>query len=186
VIAESARRISLASLAVMVSIAWTPAHNPDSTREIYVDGLSGSDANPGSESKPLKTISAAGRIAISNYKANISSKVLIKAGTYREFISLDYPPQPTSTKITFEALKPGTVIISGADVWTGWQADPSDERRYLHDWPFRWGVTPIPARWPATLAEIVRRREMVFINGKQLTPVLSAGDMKDGSFFVDD
>jgi parallel beta-helix repeat protein len=186
VIKESARRISVASLAVMVSIAWTPPHSPDSTREIYVDGSSGSDANPGSESKPLKTISAWARIAIANYKRNISSKVIIQAGTYREFISLDYPPQPTSTKITFEAVKPGTVTISGADVWTGWQADPSDERRYLHDWPFRWGVTPIPARWPASLAEIVRRREMVFVNGKPLTPVLSAGDMKDGSFYVDD
>jgi hypothetical protein len=186
VIKEGARRISLASLVVMVSIACTPARNPDSTREIYVDGSAGSDANPGSESRPLKTISAAGRVAISNYKANISVKVLIKAGTYRESISLVYPPQPTSTKITFEAVKPGTVIISGADVWTGWRADPTDERRYLHDWPFRWGVTPIPARWPPSLAQIVRRREMVFANGKPLTPVLSAGDMKDGSFYVDD
>jgi parallel beta-helix repeat protein len=178
--------MSVASLVVMVSIAWTPPPNPDSGRQIYVDGSLGSDANPGSESRPLKTISAAGRIAISNYKLNVSSKVNIQAGTYREFISLDYPPQPTSTKITFEAVKPGTVTISGADLWTGWQTDPSDERRYLHPWPYRWGLTPIPARWPASLAEIVRRREMIFVNGKPLTPVLSAGDMKDASFYVDD
>jgi hypothetical protein len=173
-------------LVVVASIAWTPTRYLDSTRDIYVDGSSGSDANPGRESRPLKTISAAARMAISNYKLNISSNVLIQAGTYRESISLDYPPQPTVTKITFEAIKPGTVTISGADVWTGWQADPSDEHRYLHDWPFRWGVTPIPARWPASLAEIVRRREMVFVNAKPLTPVLSAGEMRDGSFYVDD
>ena len=154
----------------MVSIAWTPRRNPDSMREIYVDGSSGSDANPGSKSRPLKTINAAVPTAISSYKMNISSKVIIQPGIYREFISLDYPPQPTSTKITFEAVKPGTVTISGADVWTGWQTDPGDARRYLHDWPFRWGVTPIPARWPAFLAEIVRRREMVFVKTDSRSP----------------
>ena len=114
----------------MLSIAWTPARNSDSTRETYVDGSSGSDANPGSASRPLKTISAAGRIAIQNYKANISSKVLIQTGTYREFISLDYPPQPTSTKITFEAVKPGTVTISGARR-VDWLASGSKRRTPL-------------------------------------------------------
>src|SRR5271165_3659915 len=57
------------------------------TANVYVNGTTGSDSNPGTESQPLKTIGAAVSMAVSNNHNSIGTKVTIEAGTYRESIS---------------------------------------------------------------------------------------------------
>ena len=45
------------------------------TAKVYVNGATGSDSNPGTSSKPLKTIGAAVSMAESNNHASIGTKV---------------------------------------------------------------------------------------------------------------
>jgi hypothetical protein len=156
-----------------------------SVAEIFVDALSGSDSNPGSRSRPLKTINRAAQLAIGNHGRNIPTTVTINPGTYRETIGISSSDSVADVPITFQALKKGTVIVKGSDVWTGWQRDPSNPRRYVNAWPYRWGVCPPPPRWPV-LPEIVSRREMIFVNDRMLTQVLSADEMAEGNFYVDE
>jgi hypothetical protein len=156
-----------------------------SSVEIYVDGSSGSDTNPGSQSRPLKTISRAGQLAIANQGRSIATTVTINPGTYRESIVISSNDAITAPSITFQASKNGTVVITGSEVWTGWQQDSADPRRYVHAWPYQWGACGSPPRWPA-LPEIIARREMIVVNNRVLTPVLPADQMTEGSFFVDE
>src|SRR5271166_4385091 len=90
------------------------------TAFIYVNGTTGSDSNPGTQSSPLQTIGAAATMAETNNYNSIGSRVIISPGTYRESVALSYSPKDTSLPITFEAATKGTVIVSGATVYTGW------------------------------------------------------------------
>jgi len=153
--------------------------------DIYVDASSGSDSNPGSSSRPLKTINRAAQLAIANQLRNSPTTVTINAGTYREYIGIGSDNTNTEVPVVFQASKNGTVIVSGSEVWTGWQPDPADPRRFVHPWTYQWGVCGSPPRWPA-LPEIIARREMIIVNGKILIPDLSEDRMTEASFFVDE
>src|SRR5580698_5766718 len=63
---------------------------------IYVNGTTGNDSNSGSESDPLKTISAATSMAETNNHSNIGSLVTIEAGTYRETVKLTHSSKDTT------------------------------------------------------------------------------------------
>jgi hypothetical protein len=157
----------------------------DSTAKIYVDARSGLDTNAGSQTQPLQTISRAAKLALDNYRRNISTTVFITAGTYRESIALIGDNRSSNTDITFQASRVGSVIISGADDWADWRPDPTDRRRYTHTWPSQGGACTAPQGSPF-LEEIVRRGEIVFVNGNMLIQALSLNEMSEGSFFVDE
>lgn len=134
---------------------------------------------------PLKTINRAAQLAIANQGRNIPTLVTINPGTYREHIAIGSNNPNSTVPVTFQASKNGTVIVSGSEVWTGWQPDSIDSRRYVHAWPYQWGVCGSPPGWPA-LPEIIARREMIIVNNRVLTPVLSVGEMTEGNFFVEE
>jgi hypothetical protein len=157
-----------------------------SAAEIYVDAQSGSDSNSGSRSRPLKSLSRAAEAALANYRRNISAIVVLQPGTYRESVLLTAKPDTSTATITFQASTLGTAVISGADAWTGWKESPVDSRSFVHDWPFEWGLCPTPQGWPSTIPEIVRHREMIFINGVFLNQVLSYSELSDDSFYVNE
>src|ERR1700719_729259 len=56
------------------------------TATLYVDTAKGSDSNPGTQLKPLKTIGAAASMAETNNQSSIGTKVIINPGTYRESV----------------------------------------------------------------------------------------------------
>lgn len=143
-----------------------------------------SGKNPGTRTLPFKTINQAVAVALANNINSVATKIAIKAGTYRESISMPMNGHETSAAIIFEA--EGQVIISGSDIWKGWQRQ--DNNSYTHSWPYKWGLAAIPAGWEpqVTVRNIVRRREMVFVNGAPLDQVLSYSQMKAGSFCVDE
>jgi hypothetical protein len=151
----------------------------------YVDSARGSDSNSGASSRPLKTIAKAAQIALANYQSNRTTQILIQPGTYRESISLLSKVRSSEGAITFEPASPGAIIISGADVWTGWQPDPSVAGQYVHPWSYDWGPCNLPPNWPP-LAEIVRRHEMIFVNGSSLAQSLTGDNLAEGSFFIDE
>jgi len=143
-----------------------------------------SDTNPGTEDLPLKTISVAAGIADDFKKANVSTTVLIHPGVYRETVDLPHNDDKTDAKIVFEGTEKGSVVISGSDIWTDWVKQPNSEI-YTHDWPYDWGAVQNP--WGSHgqhLDEIVRRREMIFVDGMLLKQVLSYEALEENSFFV--
>ena len=143
-----------------------------------------SDANSGTEARPLRTIARAAALAMDYNRRGVGVRVQIAPGVYRESVILPGTEGDTSAPIIFEAAK-GSATISGSDLWTGWRAG-SPAGIYAHDWPHAWGVVPYPAGWDCcvVLPDRVRRREMIFVNGIRLSQVLSKDALRPGSFFV--
>ena len=172
-------------LCVTMGTSWAQVNEARVSQTLYVNNQASqaSDNNPGTEALPFKTISAAAEKAINNQWDNIGTKVLIAAGTYREHIDLsDYGPVDKEVPVILEAQTPGSVIISGSDIWTGWQ--PQDGSSvYTHAWPYDWGRASIPPGWP-DMADIVRRQEMIFVDGQALAQVLSRQDLEAGTFYI--
>lgn len=156
--------------------------------EIYVDGNNpyASDGNNGTKARPLKTISKAANLADKNNRSGIQTTVIVNPGTYRESVALPFVPDHSNTEaaIIFKASSLDNVVISGSDVWTGWRRESGTNNIYSHSWPYNWGAVPQP--WPndENLAEIVRRREMVFVGGKMMKQVLTSKELSVNSFYV--
>ncbi len=156
------------------------------TAAIYVDANTGNDANAGTASQPLKTISAALSVASTNNRSGIGTNVLVNPGTYRESLSIGTSTRDTSSPITVQSVTPGTVTVSGAVQYTGWQTYSGNPSIYSSYWGNEWGVCPANVGGP-TPQPIVMRREMVFVNGSPMTQVLSLAQMVyPGTFFADE
>jgi hypothetical protein len=168
--------------------AYPQASVPESleTQYVYVDASKGSDSNNGSQTSPLRTVTAAAKRAIANNQKNLGTRVIINPGVYREAVFVGRVTGMTSAPMTFQAAQTGTAVISGSDVWTGWQSDTSNGALYRHFWPYAWRACAVPAGWPAGIAQITLRREMIFVNGKPMVQVLSRSHMKAGTFAVDE
>jgi parallel beta-helix repeat protein len=145
-----------------------------------------SDSNTGIEVSPLKTIGAAVSQALTNNGNGTGTRILINPGIYRERLDLIGNGSTSGPPIILQAQTPGSVVLAGSDVWPDWA--PSDGGTYTHSWPYRWGLAPYPDGWEGavSLADIVRRREMIFVNGTSMTEVLEQGSLRAGSFFVDE
>lgn len=155
------------------------------TAFIYVNGTTGSDTNSGSQQDPLKTIGAAASMAETNNHSSVGSRVIISAGTYRESVTLTHSSKDTSLPITFEAATNGTVIVSGATVYTGWTKYAANPSIYTNSWLNDWGTCPQITLCPFQ-QEIMMRQELVAVNGTVLTQVLSLTQMQPGTFYVDE
>jgi Right handed beta helix region len=159
---------------------------------IYVDKLhhKASDANSGTRAKPFKSISAALLKAKKFMLANKSIKVSIAPGVYRETFELSGTGDNRGI-VLIEGQQAGKVIISGSKVWKFWKKEGNSEI-YVAKWPHKWGLAPYPFlgthSWKKflNLKDIVRRREMVFVNGKRLRQVLTPQELRAGSFYVDE
>src|ERR1700722_16180851 len=107
------------------AVAWCQVQQQANVNEqletafLWVDTVAGSDSNPGTQQLPFKTIGAATSIAVPNNSQGIGTQININPGTYRESITLTGPNQPNAP-ITFQAVAPGTVFISGAVPYTNW------------------------------------------------------------------
>jgi hypothetical protein len=172
---------------LLPTLVWCQANVNENleTASIYVNGATGSDSNPGTQSQPLQTIGAAATMASNNNYQNIGSKVIIDPGTYRESVTIGKNFRTTSLPITFEAATAGTVTVSGADVWSNWVAYSGNPSIYTQAWPYQWGECAAGNGAP-TEQDIVLRQEMIFVNGTALTEVLALASMQPGTFFPDE
>lgn len=148
---------------------------------LYVNGSSGSDSNAGTSAKPFKTLSKGASAALAQAQKGTATKVLVSAGTYREGVSVT---GSSTAAVTIQAVTSGSVTVSGADVWTGWQAYSGNSSIYTHSWPYAWGNCAQLAG-PAE-QNIVRRQEMIFVNGTPLTQVLYQSELTTGTFYVNE
>ena len=176
---------SLTSFLVPRAFAQAKVNESLETATLYVDTNKGSDSNPGTQSKPLKTIGAAAAAAETNNQSSIGTKVIINPGTYRESISLTKSNKDTSLPITFEAATNGTVIVSGATVYTGWSTYSENKSIYTTSWNNNWGECAQLSSCPYQQS-IMMRQELVAVNGTVLTQVLSLTQMLAGTFYVDE
>jgi hypothetical protein len=158
--------------------------NDSGATRIFVDAQKGMDSSTcGENSNPCKTISK----GLDQATEYMVADIIVNPGTYRETISL--PSQfgeSSSRTLVIEAAQAGTAIIDGADPWTDWAAN--NNGTYSHSWPYRWGYASQPflkTGGPA-VGCLGLRREMVFINGVQLTQVLHGPLTQTGTFFVSD
>jgi len=176
----------LVSFFCFLSFAWGQAKVNEGLETAYywVDGVSGSDLNPGTQKLPFQTLGYAMKVAIANNHNRIGTHVTVNPATYRESVLVGAERGDTPLPITFEAAQPGTAIVSGADVWTGWI--PLTGGLWYNTWPYHWGLCKIPGVGEPNEQPIVLRREMVFVNGTPMTQVLSLNDMQEGTFSVDE
>ncbi len=142
------------------------------------------DTNPGTTDLPLKTIVEATGTAMRNIAKGFGTRIVVHPGVYREQISMNYHNKRNDSLIVLEAEQPGTVIISGSDLWSNWE-EVKENTIYAHAWNYKWGLAVQPKGWKhLKLTPIVRRREMVFVNGTALSQVLSIAEMTEGTFYV--
>lgn len=150
---------------------------------LYVNGAAAGDDGSGTEVAPFKTIAKALAVAHDNALSGTASKLLVSPGLYHERLSFVFDTL-NDTLVTIEATEPGKTIISGSDVWTDWQ--PDNAGVYAKPWPYTWGMAPYPKGWETDvhLEPIVRRSEMVFVNGELMRQVLSRDQLKPGTFMA--
>ena len=147
-----------------------------------------SDSNPGTEAQPFLTVSQAAIVAQANNANGIGTKVYIEPGIYREAVSLPQTGNETDAPLIFEGTVRGSVILSGSDVWPASEWTQTGPYTYQHNWPYNWGLAQYPAGWAGNivLQDIVRRREMVYVNGNNINQVLQYSDLTNYTFFADD
>jgi hypothetical protein len=156
---------------------------------IYVNPQSagGSDSNPGTSAQPLRTIARAVAMALARRERNLGTKIELYPSIYRESVEIGPSRKGATAPIILEATSSAPVVVSGANVWTGWRA--TKPGIWTHPWPYRWGVAPNPPGWESQrLNSIVKRREMIVVNGQSLTQAEAPASMQEhaGSFYVDE
>ncbi len=158
---------------------------------VSVDDTLASDSNAGTDLSPLKTLRSAVARAVALKKSNQPSLILVHNGVYREGpISFGYTNWSTndpdnSTPIEIRAVAPGNAIISGSDVLADWRPT-NDEGVFVHSWTEDWGAAPNPWADDRSVAEIVLRREMVFVDGQRFEQVIDKRKLDVGQFYVDE
>lgn len=125
------------------------------------------------------------RLAFQRQDAGQSTRLLLAPGIYR-FGFAAPPAETTGGCVNIEAQSPGSVTLRGSDVVTPWLAS---DGRWRVRWPHRWGLGSAPDTYGnphLATADLMRRREMVFIDGRLLRQVLSASDLDAGTYCVDE
>ncbi|MBN2475575.1 MAG: right-handed parallel beta-helix repeat-containing protein [Pirellulales bacterium] len=131
-----------------------------------------SDANPGTQSAPWKTITKAAEALLPG------DTVVIHAGTYREWVRPDRSGT-SQAPIVFQAAAGERVVLTGADVVSGWVPDRGAVWR-KEPWPYRFATHPDDQRH-----RLIGRCEQVVVDGRLLKQVARREKMTAGSFCAD-
>ncbi len=166
-----------------------PPPPPESPRTVYVS-LTGSDANAGTTTAPVRTIQKGVQLANAIVATNADARVSVAAGTYRESVSLT--SQAGTGTLTIEGAGPSATILTGADdLSSGWTA--VGDGTYTRPWTNRWGMKALPTGWEwfwSTSSnpdkDTLRRYEVMYFDDSPLQPTLSLSRLVPGRFFVDE
>lgn len=145
--------------------------------EASADGL-------GTRESPM-ALPRAIRAALAAQANGSPARLVLLAGIYREQVSARGSAGSTAP-ITIEADAGAIVILSGADVWTDWE---ECHGIWHHRWPFRWGLSSVPPDYGnpfLTVPELMRRREMLIVNGVIQRQVLDPAQLVPGTYYVDE
>lgn len=153
------------------------------------DKANASDSNSGTVDSPIKTITEALERAVADKRNNKGVKVLIRPGLYREAGDIYIYPKgnKTDAPLIIEPIEAGKVIIDGSEIYRNWRADKTGSDLYYRTWTNNWGQfddanAGSQDPWP----DMLRRREIVFVNDRCLRQVLSKKELADDTFYVDE
>ena len=166
------------------------------SKTYYVDGSSStsSDSGPGTREQPFRTISKAAEVL------QPGERVVIASGIYRERVSPARGGSGPDKMISYEAAPGAKVYIRASEVLKdGWEASPipvnpfapksENTRDNVFIWQHKLGselfsdsynpfaLPNLPADWSwldtskVDMGPYVRRRGLVFVDGKPLEPV---------------
>ena len=140
--------------------AWVEALEARTLLSTFYVSTGGSNDNPGTLARPLRTIRHAASLAMPG------DTVLVRAGTYRETVT---PARSgtASAPITFKPYNNERVTVSGADVVTRWSAHSNSIYKAAQGWDLGFGKNQvfvdgrmmIEARWPNTTLDVSRPRK---------------------------
>jgi hypothetical protein len=156
----------------------------DATLHVSAAAIVASDANDGTEARPLRTVSEALARAVDNRRRGLSTRIVVHPGTYRESLVGTYP-STGGPGIVIEASVPGEAILSGSDVWTSWECSAAV---CTHPWPYEWGFAANPWSESVDVGPEALRREMVFVDGLHMDQRLDLSEVLEapGTFNVDE
>ncbi len=106
-------------LVLLTVVAWVPQTSAQAGKEYHVS-VTGDDANPGSAARPLRTISAAARLA------QPGDVITVHAGVYRERITPPRGGESDANRIVYQAAEGEKVEIKGSEVVKGWKKVEGD------------------------------------------------------------
>ena len=131
------------------------------------------DANDGSRARPFRTIQHAADVA------RAGDTVRVMPGVYREAVILEHSGE-ADRPITFRA--ESGVVLTGADVLTGWERVSGEEPIYSAPWPHRFIINHtadgVPIEHHPDDAPVWGRAEQVIASGRQLAAVSSLDDLR--------
>ena len=144
---------------------------------VDVNSPKASDANPGTDELPFKTINRAAQLV------QPGDVVVVKAGIYREHVRLTRSGKP-GAPITFIADPPGSVILTGSDPITGWERVDGNAPIYRVPWKHRFVINRRP---DGSLVEhhpdderhkLWGRAELVIVDEKLCLPALTLDELR--------
>jgi alpha-L-arabinofuranosidase len=106
-------------MVLLITLAFYSC-TPGTTENEYHVAISGHDDNPGTKSKPFKTISAAAAVA------QPGDTITVYGGIYRERVNPPRGGLSDSERITYRAAEGETVIIKGSEEIKGWERINND------------------------------------------------------------
>ncbi|MCC6697122.1 MAG: right-handed parallel beta-helix repeat-containing protein [Candidatus Hydrogenedentes bacterium] len=106
---------TLVLLAIAMDESAASAEQPVPVNHEYHVSVNGDDANDGSMARPLRSISAAARLA------HPGDAITVHEGVYRECISPPRGGESDARRIVYQAAAGETVEIKGSEVVTGWE-----------------------------------------------------------------
>ncbi len=110
---------TIALIIVLISCSDSKDKTELDGRTLHVS-VQGNDKNPGTQSKPLQTISAAALLAMPG------DTVLVHEGIYRERVNPPRGGTSDEKPITYMAVPGQEVVITGSEVITGWEKLDND------------------------------------------------------------
>lgn len=146
----------------------------ESTTVLYVNGKTGSDSNPGTQSAPFATV----KKGVESITAP-GTELIISPGVYKENSINLYTSGTELQPVIIEAEKPGETIITASEPFDGWKQTNSlfvYENDWNYDYPFR---SDTPGN------EIIGRSDLIVVDGEPIAPVLSRKELKNNSYYID-
>lgn len=180
------RRTVPASLLLLGMLCTPPLFGQDRTLYVNPGHQGASDLGPGTSTVPLESLQQAVDRALANRRRGLSSEVRVEPGTYRESVELATHGADDSAvpPITIVAVGPGAVVLSGSEVVSDLVNEGSNV--WSTGWPDDWGMVDDPSRGARYVAPLVRRREMVFVDGTRLLQVEQRKRLVPGTFWFDE
>ena len=174
----------LPTMLIASAIAGSPALA--TTYHVAQQHAAASDDSPGTADEPWLTVNKAALVM------GAGDRVIVHAGLYREHVDPQNSGRP-GAPIIYEAAEGEDVVLTGADVLTGWERMLGDRPIYSVPWPYKFIINHVDGKpiyhHPADDEHLRSGRpEQIIVDGEVWDSpelVLSLDDMEPRTFFPD-